>query len=180
MDNERKNQGIPFTHDYYTNQMNIVLFVDVKKAYGNKSAQCAAWLFDNTGRSTGNGTLKLSSRCKRGTVVNWLVYALDMDRHTDGTWPSVPSIRNIVFLDKDGDGVLQEIPFEELRIYGGPDNARSEITPSYSYWAGNVRMDLPEGNYPYRLVISVSDGNGIYNLNVDGPSLEVVATSEKE
>lgn len=170
-------------HDYYTNQMNIVLFVDVKKILRTGSVNDAVWLFDNVGSSRGCGSTELTSLCKPGTVINWLVYALDMERRADGTWPPVPYISNIVFLDADDGNTSRITPFEELKIFGGPDNVRSMYTPAYSYWAGNIRMEIPDGKYyyPYRLVIRIEDrttGN-LRCFNVDGASLEIVFADGK-
>lgn len=128
--------------NYYTNQMNIVLFVDVKKILRTKSAKDSVWFYDNTGHSEGNGTTQLISNCKPGTVVNWLVYSLDMERKPDGTWPAVAEIWKIVFLDPESEETSRESPFEELKIYVGPDKIRSLYTSVYSYWSGNIRMDI--------------------------------------
>lgn len=179
MSEEQKKGGGKRLHNYYTNQMNIALFVDVKKLLLTGSVQNAVWLFDNTGNSSGNGTAQLSSSCKLGTVVNWLVYALDMERRADGSWPSVPRISNIVFLDASKAETACTTPFEELKIYGGPDCVRSQYTPSYSYWSGNVRMDQTEGNYPYRLIIEIEDKETgyIHCFNVDGMSLNIIRNS---
>lgn len=176
MNEDMDRKGQISRYDYYTNQMNIAVFVDVRKVLRQQSAEDAVWVFDNSGVSTGNGTASLVSVCKPGTVVNWLVYALDSERSPDGTWPAFPNIHNIVFINKTDGSVCQETPFEELKIYGGPDKVRSRYTPSYSYWAGNARMDLPAGNYPYRLVIGIDDKEhgGMFLFDGDGLSLEVV------
>lgn len=181
MNEEIKNKAGKVQQDYYTNQMNIALFADVKKILRTGSTKDAVWLFDNAGSSKGNGSMELASWCKQGTVVNWLVYALDMERRVDGTWPPVPTIKNIVFLDADSGNAAQATPFNELKIFGGPDNIRSINTPAYNYWAGNVSMDIAEGNYPYRLVIGIEDKEtGILRCyNVERASLQIVAAERQ-
>jgi len=168
-------------HDYYTNQMNIVLFADVRKILRTGSVRDAVWLFDNAGSGRGCGSAELASLCRPGTVVNWLVYALDMERRPDGTWPPVPYISNIVFLDAENGSTGRTTPFDELKIFGGPDSVRSVYTPAYSYWAGNLRMEMPEGSYPYRLVIGIEDrtAGNLRCFNVDGASLEIVSADKK-
>lgn len=167
--------------NYYTNQMNIVLFVDVKKILRTKSAKDSVWFYDNTGYSEGNGTTQLISNCKPGTVVNWLVYSLDMERKPDGTWPAVAEIRNIVFLDPESKETSRESPFEELKIYGGPDKIRSLYTSVYSYWSGNIRMDIGKSISPYRLVIGVDDtkNGSSFSFNVEGASLQIISVNNE-
>lgn len=167
-------------HDYYTNQLNIAMFVDVRKVLRTRSAKDAVWLYDNTGTGEGNGTTRLATPCKPGTVVNWLVYSLDMERRPDGTWPPVAQIRNIVFLDAESGEASRKSPFGELKIYGGPDSVRSMYTPAYSYWAGDVRMDADCGCWHYRLVIGIDDPQSgtTINLNVDGASLRIEAVKK--
>lgn len=181
MENRKRADGGNLRYDYYTNQMNIVVFVDVRKVLRTKSGADAVWLYDNTGTDEGNGTTRLASLCKPGTVVNWLVYSLDMERRVDGTWPPMAQIRNIVFLDADGGNASRVSPFEELKIFGGPDKVRSMYTPAYSYWSGNVRMDIGEGRCPYRLVIGVDDAKSgtTFNFDVDGASLQITAVDRE-
>jgi len=170
-----KGQGI-FPGQYYSNQMNIAVFVDVRKALAMRTLTDAVYAMDNSGHSIGNGTPNLSTTCKNGTVLNWLIYGIDSECRPDGSYPSMPVIRNIVFKDGETDSVALSPICDRLGCYGGPDKSRSEYTPAYSYWAGCLRMDLSEGIYRYRIVVELNDaatGQTIC-MDIDGLSLRVV------
>lgn len=162
---------------YYSNQMNIAVFVDVRKALMTRSLKTSVYAVDNSGHSIGNGTPELRSFCRQGTVLNWVIYGLDMERRPDGSWPTMPAICNLVFEEGESGDVSASPVCDDLRIYGGPDKSRSEYTPAYSYWAGCVRMDLPPGIYHYNLVIEMRDelAGRTVCMNAEGLSLQVEA-----
>lgn len=169
-----KEQGT-YNGQYYSNQMNIAVFVDTHKALAMRTLKDATYVVDNSGHSVGNGTSHLATACKQGAVLNWLIYGLDSERRLDGTYPPMPIIRNIVFEDsKTGDVTLSPV-CDRLGCYGGPDKSRSEYTPAYNYWAGCVRMDLPEGKYRYRIVVELNDvaAGRTVCMNIEGLSLQV-------
>lgn len=172
--NEQKTKD-EYTGQYYSNQMNIVLFVDVRKALRERSLKNAVYATDNSGRSIGIGTPCLASFCKQGTVLNWIAYGIDMECRPDGSWPCMPIIRNLVFENGDtGDTSLSPV-CDRLGIYGGPDKAHSLYTPSYYYWSGCVRMNLQPGIYPYNMVFELKDevtGDTVY-MNAEGMSLQI-------
>ncbi len=158
-------------------QLNVVTFVDVYKALKNDSFEGCAFLTDNSLHSLKEGTANLRTRCKQGQVINWIIYPLDMDQRLDKTWPSMPKISNIVFTNEQGDNISERKVCTEFKIYGAPDEMRTQYDPVYYYWAGTVIPDLAPGIYKYRLVIEleqVDSSEAPKYLNLDGPSLEVV------
>lgn len=162
-------------------QLNIVTFVDVRKAVCACSTDNAVFMMDNSVGSLGQGTSRLQTCCKQGQVLNWIIYAMDMDRRPDGSWPPMARINNIVFLDGEGGDVSSIRVCEDLKIFGPPDKIRSAYTPVYYYWAGTVPIELPEGVYRYRLVLELENETGqrpLY-LNLDGPSLKVLGIGAK-
>ncbi len=157
-------------------QLNIVIFVDVRKAVKANSLENAVFMMDNSVGSLGQSTPGLQTCCKQGQVLNWIIYAMDMDRRPDGSWPPLARISNIVFLEEGGDDVSAVRVCQDLKIYGSVDKIRSKYTPVYYYWAGAVPIELPEGIYRYRLVLELENEgkqNSTY-LNLDTPSLRVV------
>ena len=158
-------------------QLNIVTLVDVQKALTTRSAVGSVYMTDNNPNSLNRGTANLQTVCKQGQVLNWIVYAMNMDRCPDGTWPPMVRINNIVFLDEAGDDVSMIPIVAELKIFGGPDKIRSLGTPVYYYWAGIVENDLPPGIYKYRFVLELdtAKGNQKVYINPDGQSLQVQA-----
>lgn len=160
-------------------QLNIVSFVDVMKAAANRSSVGATYMMDNNPNSLNRGTPNLQTVCKQGQVLNWIIYAMDMDRRPDGTWPPSVRINNIVFLDDAGVNVSIARVVDELKILGGPDKIRSPYTPVYYYWAGIVQNDLPPGVYRYRFVLELDlDNNKTVYVNMDGQSLKVEALDD--
>jgi hypothetical protein len=158
-------------------QLNLVTFVDVEKATVAKSLEGAVIMVDNCPLSVGQGTPNLQTTCKQGQVLNWIIYAMDADKRSDGTWPPSVRINNIVFLDKTGKDVASTAVCPDMKIFGGPDKIRSEYTPVYYYWAGTIPPDLPIGTYRYRFILDLETGtaNQRVYLNLDTPSLNVVA-----
>ncbi|NJL10971.1 MAG: hypothetical protein HC908_14565 [Calothrix sp. SM1_7_51] len=105
---------------------------------------------------------------------------MDMEKRPDGTWPPMPKINNIVFLD-DQEGYYDDFAetkiCTELKIYGSPDMIRSPYCPVYYYWAGAVLSTLRPGVYNYRLVLELEQEGKkekLYLNNVNKPSLKVV------
>lgn len=139
-------------------QLNIVTLVDMAKATSSGLLDGAMYMMDNSEGGRGRGTAHLETVCKQGQVLNWIIRPMDMDRRSDGTWPPMPKISNIVFLDHEAGGeedVAEGRICRELKIYGMVDNVRSPSTPTYYYWAGMVSADLPPGMYRYRLVLEL-------------------------
>jgi len=172
-----KTQGTQAINDV---QLNIVTYVDVQKATANHSADGCVYMMDNSPSSLYKGTAGLQTFCKQGQVLNWIIYAMDMDQRPDGSWPPSVKINNVVFLDESGDDVALIRVIDELKILGGPDKIRSPYTPVYYYWAGIVEGDLPVGIYKYRFVLELEPenpaGKSIY-LNMDGQSLNVLSAA---
>jgi len=161
-------------------QLNIVTLVDVDRAVRTGSLAEAVFMMDNSIGRTGQGTARLSTVCKQGQVLNWIIRPIDGRQRADGGWPPVPRINNIVFLE-DGRGDVEETKVcDELKIYGMPDRVRSPLTPVYYYWAGEVLHDLAPGVYPYRLVVELEREGGagpLYLNTEERPSLRVTAVS---
>jgi hypothetical protein len=157
-------------------QLNIVTFVDVRGANASNKVYGNVHMMDNSTNSNGQGTQYLQTYCKPGQTLNWIIYAIDAERRPDGTWPPSVRINNLVFLEGDGKEVSGTRICSELKIFGGPDKMRSELTRVYYYWAGTVVETLPPGVYRYRLVLELETekpGKKRY-LNLDTPSLNIV------
>lgn len=139
-------------------QLNIVTLVDMGKAVGSGALDGAMYMMDNSEGSSGRGTAHLETVCKQGQVLNWIIRPIDMDRRADGTWPPMPKISDIVFLDQEA-GSEQDVAeakiCKELKIYGMIDKVRSRSTPTYYYWAGMISAELAPGRYRYRLVLEL-------------------------
>jgi hypothetical protein len=168
--------GNPLPGQFNSTQLNIVTTLDVANILATRSIEGRGFLMDNSPHSSGKGTPHLQTICKQGQVLNWLIYCMDMEKRQDGTWPPMARIVNIVFLDDDGDGVLGVQACSEMKVYGGPDAIRSPFTPSYYYWAGMIRPDLPPGVYKYRLVLEfdADDGGTKQYFQLSQPSLRVL------
>jgi len=108
-------------------QLNIITVIDVHKAIKTGSLKDTLYMMDNSVGGTGQGTPYLQTVCKPGQVLNWIVYPMDGEKKADGTWPPMPKINNIVFLDGqegDLDDVAETKVCTELKIFGGPDMMR--------------------------------------------------------
>lgn len=162
--------------DFNSVQLNIVTFVDVQKANMTDTLDGCVYMTDNNPNSLNQGTPRLKTICKQGQVLNWIIYAMDMDRRLDGNWPPMVRINNIVFLSQDGKDVFGSKVCSDFKIYGPPDKIRSDKTPVYYYWAGTVLDDLPPGIYKYRFIIELEteDPTKKRYMNLDTPSLEVI------
>lgn len=156
-------------------QLNIVTTVDVAAVIRNRSIDEAVWMMDNSPDSRGKGTTALETVCRQGQVLNWLVYAVDMARRPDGTWPPFAKIVSIVFLEADHKTVHGLKVFGDLKIFGGPDAIRHPLTPSYAYWAGMLLPDLVPGRYAYRLIFEIDAGGGDFRrVQISTPALRVI------
>lgn len=162
-------------------QLNIVSVIDIHRAVQTGSVKDTIYMMDNSVGGKGQGTGHLETFCKPGQVINWIIYPMEVEKRPDGTWPPMPKINNIVFLD-DQEGDEEEFAeskvMTELKVYGGPDMMRSPYCPVYYYWAGAVLSDLPPGVYPYRFVLELEqedDKAKVYLNTVEKPSLKVTA-----
>lgn len=162
-------------------QLNIVTVLDLHKAVKNGTTKDAIYMMDNSVGGKGQGTGHLQTVCKPGQVLNWIIYPMDMEKRPDGTWPPMPKINNIVFLDDqegDYDDFAESKVCTELKIYGGPDMMRSPYCPVYYYWAGAVLSTLKPGIYNYRFVLELEQEGKkekVYLNTAEKPSLKVVA-----
>jgi hypothetical protein len=139
-------------------QLNIVTLVNMERAVESGSLADSIYMMDNSLGGSGQGTSHLETVCKQGQVLNWIIRPIDMEKRIDGTWPPMPKINNIVFLDTelgDEEDVIERKIFTELKIYGMPDRIRDPFTPVYYYWAGTVLSTTKPGVYRYRLVVEL-------------------------
>jgi hypothetical protein len=162
-------------------QLNIVTVIDVHKAVATGTTQDTLYMMDNSVGGTGQGTAHLQTVCKPGQVINWIIYPMEMEKRPDGTWPPMPKINNIVFLDSQQEGDAEEFSefkiMTELKVYGGPDMMRSPFCPVYYYWAGTVLSTLHPGVYNYRFVLELEQEGKkekVYLNTAEKPSLKVV------
>jgi hypothetical protein len=161
-------------------QLNIVTLVNMERATTSGSLTDSIHMMDNSIGGTGQGTSRLETVCKQGQVLNWIIRPIDMEKRLDGTWPPMPKINNIVFLDTeagDDEDVAERKLCTELKIYGMPDRMRSPLTPVYYYWAGVVLSTAKPGLYHYRLLLELEQENTkekLYLSTVHHPSLRVI------
>jgi len=164
-------------------QLNIMTFVNVDRALVTNSLDESVFMRDNSPASKNQGTSRLQTTCKQGQALNWIILAFDSTQRANKTWPPMPKISNIVFLNGEGSDVAKQLVCSQFGVYGGPDKMRSPWTPVYYYWAGTVIPTLSPGIYRYRFVIelpkeqssSQKPGDaGSIHLNLDGPSLNVI------
>jgi hypothetical protein len=161
-------------------QLNIVTFVNVARALATQSPDGNVFMRDNSVASEHQGTHRLQTTCRQGQALNWIIVALDGQQRPDRTWPPMPKINNVVFLDRERDDVAGHLICTQLAVYGGSDKQRSPWTPVYYYWAGIVIPTLEPGIYPYRLLVelpypgSSTASPAALHLNFDGPSLNVI------
>ncbi|OON80068.1 hypothetical protein [Streptomyces tsukubensis] len=161
-------------------QLNIVTLMNMERAVENHSLRNAMFMMDNSVGGTGQGTHQLETVCKQGQVLNWIIRPIDMERRLDGTWPPMPKINSIVFLDTeagDEEDVAEKKICTELKIYGMPDRMRSPYTPVYYYWAGTVLSTAKPGVYRYRFVLELEQEHSkekLYLNTVDHPSIRVL------
>lgn len=160
---------------YNSVQLNIVTFVDVRRANATDAVYGNVFMTDNAVGSTGRGTPDLQTICNPGQTLNWIIYAIDADKRPDGTWPPSVKINNLVFLNGDGEDVA-DFKICTEGIYGGPGKMRSQYTSVYYYWAGTLLSTLPLGVYKYRYVLELGteDPRKKRYLNFNTPSLNVV------
>ncbi|MFM6623096.1 MAG: hypothetical protein ACKPHZ_17215 [Dolichospermum sp.] len=165
-------------------QLNIVTVIDVHKAVRTGSLKNTLYMMDNSVGGQGQGTDHLQTVCKPGQVLNWIIYPMDMEKKPDGTWPPMPKINNIVFLDSQQEGDAEEFSetkiCTELKVYGGPDMMRHRYCPVYYYWAGAVLSTLKPGVYNYRFVLELEQEGKkekLYLHTQEKPSLKVIDLS---
>ncbi|MFE4858319.1 hypothetical protein [Streptomyces sp. NPDC056670] len=162
-------------------QLNIVTLVNMERAVRTGSLTDSLFMMDNSVGGTGQGTHRLETVCKQGQVLNWIIRPVDMEKRLDGTWPPMPKISSLVFLDTekgDEEDVSERKICTELKIYGMPDRMRDPFTPVYYYWAGTVLSTTRPGVYRYRLVVELEqDGKKekVYLNTVEHPSIRVLA-----
>ncbi|MER5884074.1 hypothetical protein ABT160_09615 [Streptomyces sp. NPDC001941] len=161
-------------------QLNIVTLVDMERAVETGSLAESMYMMDNSIGGDGQGRNNLETVCKQGQVINWIIRPIDMDKRIDGTWPPMPKINSIVFLDTergDEEDVSERRIFAELKIYGAPDRMRDKWTPVYYYWAGTVLPTAKPGLYRYRLIVELEQPHTkekLYLNTVDHPSIRIL------
>lgn len=157
-----------------TTQLNIVTTVDIANTLRSGSLEGNAAVMDNSAKSTGKGTAALKTVCNPGQVLNWLIYARDMQQLPDNSWPPSARIVNIVFLNNYGEARQSQV-CSPLKVFGGPGEILDPATPVYYYWAGQIIPLIPPGIYKYRLVIELETFNRSEKkyFNFDGPALDI-------
>lgn len=161
-------------------QLNIVTLVNMERAAATGSLDDALYMMDNSIGGEGQGTGHLETVCKQGQVLNWIIRPIEMEKRPDGTWPPMPKIASLVFLDVekgDEEDVAEKKVCTELKIYGMPDRMRSPFTPVYYYWAGTVLSTTEPGHYKYRLVLELEKDGSKEKLHLNTthhPSIRVL------
>ncbi|QXJ20217.1 hypothetical protein AGRA3207_000890 [Actinomadura graeca] len=161
-------------------QLNIVTLVNMERAAATGSLEDALFMMDNSVGGVGQGTDHLETVCKQGQVLNWIIRPVEMEKRPDGTWPPMPKINNLVFLDTergDEEDVAERRIMTELKIYGAPDRMRSPYTPVYYYWAGAILSTARPGLYRYRFVLELEQDHTrekLYLNTVRNPAVRVL------
>ncbi|MFE0100949.1 hypothetical protein [Streptomyces sp. NPDC059009] len=161
-------------------QLNIVTLVNMERAAETGSLAESMYMMDNSIGGSGQGTNHLETVCKQGQVLNWIVRPIDMDKRIDNTWPPMPKINSIVFLDTelgDEEDVAERKICTELKIYGAPDRMRDKFTPVYYYWAGTILSTAKPGLYRYRLILELEQEGTkerLYLNTVEHPSIRIL------
>ena len=153
-------------------QLNVVTLIDMEKAAAQESLEGCLYMMDNSIGGVGQGTDHLETVCKQGQVINWIIRPIDMHRRPDGSWPPMPKINNLVFLDiekGDEDDVAERRIMTELKVYGAPDRMRDQYTAVYYYWAGAVMSEARPGLYRYRFVLELEKEHGTEKLYLNSP-----------
>lgn len=162
-------------------QLNVVTLVNMGRVAATGSLKDSMYMMDNSVGGTGQGTHQLETVCKQGQVLNWIIRPIDMEKRPDGTWPPMPKISSLVFLDTergDEEDVIERKICTELKIYGMPDRMRDPFTPVYYYWAGTILSTTRPGVYRYRLVVELEQEGKkekLYLNTVEHPSIRVLA-----
>ncbi|MCP2338447.1 hypothetical protein [Actinomadura rupiterrae] len=161
-------------------QLNVVTLVDMERAAATNSLDGCLFMMDNSIGGVGQGSDRLETVCKQGQVINWIIRPIDMHKRPDGTWPPMPKINNLVFLDiekGDEEDVAERRIMTELKVYGGPDRMRDQYTAVYYYWAGAVMSTASPGVYHYRFVLELEKEHGTDKLYLNSsrqPALRVL------
>ena len=116
-------------------QVNIVGVVDVIGALSDQTLLKGnlCMMDDGAWESTGRGTSALSTVCRRGQIVQWVVHAVDVQTPVE--------IRNITFLGSD-----------RSTIVPGHDDARAAGGGGLTVWSGVFpSYAVPGMEYRYRL-----------------------------
>ena len=136
--------------------INIITVVDVIGALSDGTLDDNLWMMDNSPwQSIDQGTANLSTLCHPGQLINWVIYAIDLQT------PVV--IRNITFIGVDGSSGIQHqvdgtgVESDKLHL-----NVWSGVVPYYI---------VPCVKYRYRLELQMYEGKNS-TLYVDTPSLK--------
>lgn len=136
-------------------KININIAVDVIAALSERKLEKHVFLMDNSLLGgTGQGTNHLTTFCRPGQVIKWLVYAIDLQTPV--------AIKNITFIGGNNDcNSMDQVNCG----YGERDN------PDTKDWTGIVPCYMvPQLPYRYRLELQM--GEGLHSiLCIDAPSL---------
>jgi hypothetical protein len=140
-------------------RISIVSIVDVVGALSEKTLlNDNLCMMDNSPwQSTGQGTPRLCTFCQPGQLINWVVYALDLQTPVE--------IRNISFIGAGtGSGAQHQ---------SDPSAAESGQLHR-CVWSGVVPSHLVRGvEYKYRFELQMSEGKNSVMV-VDSPSLKCI------
>lgn len=139
--------------------INIIITIDSIGALSSKELEGNLFMMDTNPNSKNQGTSRLSTHCYQGQVINWIVYAVDVQTPV--------FIKEITLLDKKEEQVD--------RILKAKSSADDIPIPSkylkQYYWSGYIPFNL-EGEYNYKLTIQIEDGE-TGELHINTPSLKI-------
>jgi hypothetical protein len=128
--------------------INIVISVDVIAALSDRTLENNVFIMDNSSlNSTGQGTADLTTLCKAGQKINWIVYAIDVQTPV--------AIKNITFskIDEVCESKGQQPPLGKYE------------------WEGIVPYYMATGSpYSYKIELQMGLGDNSV-MSIDSSSL---------
>ncbi|SBS25377.1 hypothetical protein MSP8886_00260 [Marinomonas spartinae] len=131
-------------------ELDIMVFINIKKALKNNSLKGSAFMMDNNPNSKGEGSTALCSFAALGQMINWSVHPLTMSDSNQASYQNGDysvSIHRILFED------AQVVNLDE---FGSKPDDLIKTAQSISNLSGNIsnRKQLV-GKYRYRLQLKI-------------------------
>ncbi|SBS24624.1 hypothetical protein MSP8887_00008 [Marinomonas spartinae] len=131
-------------------ELDIMVFINIKKTLKNNSLQGSAFMMDNNPNSEGEGSIALRSFATLGQTINWSIHPLTMSG-SDQAW----------YQNGDCSVSIHRILFEDAQIvnldeYDSGRDQQIKATQSISHLSGNISNKKQlVGKYRYRLQLKI-------------------------
>ncbi len=139
--------------------INIIITIDSIAALSSGQLEDNLFMMDTSLNSVNQGSNNLSTHCYQGQIINWIIYAID--------------VQTPVFI-KEISLIEQENSLENSILKASSSSDDIPIPSKYLkqyYWSGYIPFNL-KGEYKYKLIIQIEDGkNG--ELTINTPSLNI-------